>query len=96
MRLHKVKQVVSNDKNWNTTKKNSFEFINDKQELFVSLYSKKTGQILEIEPIESSNILKVLPTPSIKIRIMEFQLDVLLTPYDIAPGVQSYNVFKYL
>lgn len=58
--------------------------------------TKKTGQILEIIPIELSNIQKVLPTPSIKIRIMEFQQDVLLIPYDIAPGVQSYSVFKYL
>ena len=58
--------------------------------------TKKTGQILEIIPIESSNIQKVLPTPSIKIRIMEFQKDVLLIPYDIALGVQRYSVFKYL
>jgi hypothetical protein len=33
-----------------------------------------------------------------KIRSVEFQQDVLLTPYDIAPGdcVQSYSLFKYL
>jgi len=35
--------------NLEKSNKNSYEFINEKQELFVSSYNKKTGQILDIE-----------------------------------------------
>ena len=100
MGLHKVKQVVSTDKNCNTK---SWKI---KQEL-IWVHKWKAGTVCELMQqkkrtnawnntywIEQHS--KVLPTPSIKIRIVEIQKDVLLIPYDIALGVQSYSVFKYL